>query len=114
MIQITKASPLAARSRVLGALFAGALIGSSVAGQSVFIPSDTPTLGVCNITPFGDLRTSTRWVNQKYQCLATGPQLGNRARGTITDLGFAACSTGVGSIYFDSIEVVLAQTRSVW
>ena len=84
----------------------------SLVGQSQFVPSDTPTTGACNITPFGEERLASPWANQKYQCMATAAQLGGRAVGRITDLGFAPCSVALGSIHFDSIEVVLAQTSA--
>ena len=93
-------------------LSAVSLLASGLGAQSRFIPSDTPTAGACNITPFGEFRKSKTWVNQKYQCLATGAQLGNKSSGRITDLGFAPCSARLGVIHFDTIEVVLAQTRS--
>ena len=87
-------------------------VAPGLVGQSRFIPSDTPTTGPCNITPFGAERLVSPWANQKYQCMATAAELGGRAVGRITDLGFAPCSAAVGSIHFDSIEVVLAQTSA--
>lgn len=88
------------------------LVAGGLGAQSQFIPSDTSTTGPCNITPFGEYRSSKAWVNQKYQCIATGAQLGNKSSGLITDLGFAPCGTTGATVHFDTIEVVLAQTRS--
>jgi hypothetical protein len=81
-------------------------------GASYYIPSNTPTTGNCNVIPFGlgSSRASATWSNQRYQCMATASQLGNSVLLDICDLAFASCVTGVK--HFDTIEIVLGQTKA--
>jgi hypothetical protein len=81
-------------------------------GASYYIPSNTPTTGTCNVIPFGlgSAATSATWSNQRYQCMASASQIGNSAVLDICDLAFAPCATGVK--HFDSIEIVLGQTKA--
>ena len=88
------------------------LAATAVAQASYYIPSNTPTTGTCNMTPFGlgSATPSSTWSNQKYQCMATQAQLGNSQVLEICDIAWAPCSTGIK--HFDTIEVVLAQTSA--
>jgi hypothetical protein len=66
---------------------------ATLAAQSYYIPSNTPTTGTCNVIPFGDTG-SAPWSNQLYQTIATAADLGNTP-GLITGIGFAPCGTGI-------------------
>ena len=69
------------------------VLSCALAAQSYFIPSDTPTVGTCNVIPFGDAGSAT-WSNQIYQTIATAADLGGTA-GRISGIAFAPCGTGV-------------------
>jgi hypothetical protein len=91
------------------------LLASTISAQSFYFPSNTPTTGAaCNVIPFGTTNTSTTWVNQKYQCMATNAELGKAALLNICEIAFSPCGTGsaTGNYHFDSIEIVLAQTNA--
>lgn len=91
---------------------AALFVAGTISAQSFYLPSNTPTTGTCNVIPFGTVRTSATWVNQKYQCLTTQSELGNKQAGTICDIAFAPCGTGSGMQHFDTLEIVLAQTNA--
>ena len=83
---------------------------SELPAQSFHVPSNTPTSGACNLAPFGDVSTKT-WGNQVCQLMCSTKVLGGAGmHGRISDIGFAACFGGVR--HFDTIEVVLAQTKA--
>ncbi len=89
-----------------------ALVASTISAQSFYMPSNTPAVGTCNVIPFGTTNTSTTWVNQKYQCMATNAELGKLVVANISEIAFAPCGSGSGNYHFDSIEIVLAQTNA--
>lgn len=73
------------RSILLGSVTA--LLSGAVVGQTYYYsPSDTPTVGTCNVFPWG--QSSTR-----HQHVVTAAELGN-SQVTITDIAYAACATG--------------------
>jgi hypothetical protein len=97
--------------RVLIATAAVFLIATPSVAQSFYIPSNSPSVGGCNVIPFGiGFGTSPTWANQKYQCMASAAQLGNKPVLRICDIAFAACGTGIK--HFDTIEIKLAQTNA--
>lgn len=84
------------------------MLGAPLFAQSyVYIPSNTPTTGGCNVIPFGTTKTSATWVNQRYQTIITTTQLGNTSL-RICSLAFAACTADrVRS--FDELKITMAQ-----
>jgi hypothetical protein len=72
--------------------------------QNYYIPNNDPTLGTCNVIPFGDPSVTSTWSNQKYQTRCTVADLG-AAVNIITGLGFAACSSGPA--HYNTLEVVI-------
>jgi hypothetical protein len=99
-----------ARTLLSRTLLLCALLAPAAAGQRFHMPSNTPTTGSCNLIPFGDVSTRT-WGNQKYQQLHTWSYLGGSSMsGRICGIAFAACYTGIR--HFDTIEIVLAQTKA--
>lgn len=90
--------------RAVGGALVGLILSTLLSGQSsYFIPSNTPTVGTCNVAPFGR-------ISSIHQSIASAAELGNTAAGQITDLAFAACHNAV--ITFDTIEIVMAQTTA--
>ena len=68
---------------------------SAQTGRTVYVPGNTPTVGSCNVIPFGTTKNNATWSNQKYQTLLLGSQLG-KVPGQIIDIAFAPCGTGDG------------------
>ena len=64
-------------------------------GFAVYVPNSDPTTGAaCNVIPFGTVSSSSTWVNQRYQTVATAGEL-NNTPGLVTGLRFAPCQSGI-------------------
>ncbi|MAE77525.1 MAG: hypothetical protein CMJ85_11730 [Planctomycetes bacterium] len=77
---------------------------SAQTGRTVYVPGNTPTVGSCNVIPFGTTKNNATWSNQKYQTLLLGSQLG-KVPGQIIDIAFAPCGTGDGLYHADRITI---------
>ncbi len=71
----------------ISAALATALLVSSVAAQNCwYAPSNTPTVGTCNVYPWGQ-------SSSRYQCLLTVEDLGRRPT-ILRAMAFASCGSG--------------------
>ena len=84
------------------------LTAPSVAQNCKYIPSNTPTTGVCDPIPFGTTKSSLRYLNQKYQTIILATQLG-KTPGSICEIAFAACGTAARN--FDSLVIKMNHTN---
>jgi hypothetical protein len=78
-------------------------VACPVLAQNWYVPDSDPTLGTCNVIPFGST-VGGSFYNVKYQTRCTAADLGG-AVNLITGLGFASCNTGRS--HFDSLEIVI-------
>jgi hypothetical protein len=89
----------------------------TLAAQAYFIPSDTPTVGTCNVIPFGDSGTAT-WSNQVYQTVATATDLGvhrnSRLRITLSHVPANYTLQAAFAANLPNPVVVLDATNYVW
>ena len=74
------------RSCLLAGSAAALLCGTAVGQSYYYAPSNTPTVGTCNVFPWG--QSSTR-----HQHVVTAAELGNAAQ-NIRDIAYAACGSG--------------------
>ena len=84
-------------------------LAASLSAQSTncfYVPNNTPSTGPCNVIPFGTLKTSATWRNQRYQMIIPVAQT---KAGRIIELAFAPCGTGIRS--FDSITIKMGNTK---
>ncbi|MCA8958536.1 MAG: hypothetical protein KDC87_20835, partial [Planctomycetes bacterium] len=80
-------------------------------GKAVYVPDADATTGGCNVIPFGTTKSSTTWVNQRYQTMVTKADLGNPTSNiTICGLAFAPCGSGMKT--FSSLQIILGQTTA--
>lgn len=92
-------------------LLATALLAAPALAQTyVYVPDSNAGAGGCNVIPFGTIKSSSTWVNQRYQTMATTADMGTAA-GSICSLAFAACRQAqVRS--FDYLKITMAQTTA--
>lgn len=74
--------------------------------HSYYHPTSSATTGTCNVIPFGTTASSSTWRNQKYQTIIPTATL-CRTSGTICDIAFAPCGSGVR--HFDRIRIRMAE-----
>lgn len=80
---------------VLFAAFVACLHGTVVGQNYYYAPSDTPTVGTCNVFPWGQ-------SSARQQHVVTAAELGNATQ-TITEIAYAACGTGT----FSASQIVI-------
>ncbi len=89
------------------------LVVGSVSAQSFPVPKAAiPTVGAENVVPFGAKSGAKQWINQRYQSLVKAKQLGNSSSLVIRDLAFAPYLVSPEVRHFDSIEIVIGQTKA--
>ena len=79
------------------------MLSASAVAQNFYIPDNDPTMGTCNVIPFGNTTAGT-FYNSRMQVRATAAELGGQGN-LITGLGFACCGTGAGT--YTSLEIVI-------
>lgn len=92
-------------------LLVSALLTAPLVAQSyVYVPDSNSATGSCNVIPFGTVKTSSTWVNQRYQTMVMSTDLG-RVAGNICSLAFAVCRQAQVRTW-DSLKITMAQTTA--
>jgi len=96
---------------MLPRLFATLALASSTvvtAQSSVYLPDSRTDQKPCNAIPFGSYGIHEFPKNLKYQTIVPWSILAGLTRPVIEEIGFAACSDGIGS--FKTIKIKMAQS----
>ncbi|MFM1872500.1 MAG: hypothetical protein RL398_1922 [Planctomycetota bacterium] len=88
----------------LHTLLALAFTAAAAVGQGYYIPDSDPTLGACNVIPFGSTTPTGSFRTCLTQQIVTAADLGSTP-GLITGLGFASCGTGTAR--YGRLQVIM-------